>query len=1247
MKRMLVLFVFFSAVVLSTGTWAIGDSGDDDNYNPDARPGKDNPVTPNRQSLFRDDELWLMIGHPKDSTADFKALTPDNADLNHWSAEEHTHDYLTSEYALVNGNAPPWSSDRGRITDPKHDQIAYAFYRPDGDIEVELWDYPDRQAGYVKLDGTTTTPQSVDVAVGDVDALAGDDDYYHDEVVVARIADDKYKGHVVKVDVLNYNLDTLDSVSVPADNAPQSAAVAVGDFDGDGNLDIVVAQSAGNGSDLLQLDILSPKLDSDGNVIQPLELENVSSTQWRSRGQYVDVAAGDFIGSGRYAIAVVFGGPEDTDGVLLWLWEVSKDFHLTDRSGYTISYGGHSPSIAAGFFYFDPKHGYLMSRRQLVIAYAMYFELVVQAHRVTTSGYDWWSLETDPGMWSDYISCDKISNIRVSTGNFIGHQKQSGNPPPIEQIVVSYTEVHGSKSKPALRIFGHPNSTNEQKLDNYFSWSGDLADAPVPTLVSATDNDGDTYRLGTPAHIVFDSLISLDYVLQEPPKHVDYLPVDPDDPEGDWEMVNISAWSDFVVELEDEQEQTVETETENTSSMDIGKSETTDMGASFSVGFGDIFGAEVDTDVKNKVSTDYKSEESHYNSHYGSRSVSYSNQTNIDDNLHAKMHTIDVWRYPIYGVMTDDDKHGVQEIALPGPEVIIAGGGKDHGDWYQPPHQNRNILSYPHFIAEKTSYSPDDLGSFYLPDGTEVHDIMNEGATYYWNGNEQTIRVAWTEEAGGGSTKSYNHTLSKSKDVSAGIKAKASYFHMGIKAHASVDVSFDESCSWGGNTTATASNSKSKGVTIMIPEQTGEEFGYAFQSAIYISSGGGAFKVAHATDPLGGQGSDWWTQYYGGKPDPALNLPNRFEHHSKDATHRLEYWTLNEDYTRKRMRGFVMYSSKKNPVTGKNDIISASPTDGDVVKLCAKVYNYSLFHDTGDFKVSFYGVVFDTENAKEVGDLFSIAETTTSLDSIAKTQDEGYTYEGQEPMKEVCVDWDTTGFSDRVVDGKHYSTYRLYVILDEDDEVKDEIHEWKDADGNKLAHGNNEGYWPWKNAIQIVPKNSGKADDYLTGTDVFLHAESLAIAAKSGLTSDDGIIVDAGKTHDLRLHIKANKGHPHYRYAIFYEGDPENGGRVVSTQRVFGVSADSTHVWTEWTPPDVGEYDLWARITEDADDPNWDNATDTLHVIVRPPAAGHEKVGCGCAIDANSSGGGTGHILVFVLIMAGSVALTRRLSNKS
>ena len=272
-------------------------------------------------------------------------------------------------------------------------------------------------------------------------------------------------------------------------------------------------------------------------------------------------------------------------------------------------------------------------------------------------------------------------------------------------------------------------------------------------------------------------------MIQEPPKHVDHLPVDPDDPDGEWETINISAWDDFIVELEDDNEASVETTAENTSSWSMGGSVETDSGATVSAGFGDIGKASESIDVKAKVGYDYDEHESSYNSNYNSRSVSYSNQTNIDDNVHAKIQTLDIWRYPIYALMTDDGKkHGFQEIILPGPySIISAGAGKDHGDWYQPAHQNRNILSYPHFVAEHTNFTPPDLGSFKWYDEKkqeeiEVPDIMNEGATHYWDGNKQTIKVSWTEKAGYGATKSYNHTLSSSLDITAGEEADVEYY---------------------------------------------------------------------------------------------------------------------------------------------------------------------------------------------------------------------------------------------------------------------------------------------------------------------------------------------------------------------------------------------------------------------------------------------------------------------------------------
>ena len=275
------------------------------------------------------------------------------------------------------------------------------------------------------------------------------------------------------------------------------------------------------------------------------------------------------------------------------------------------------------------------------------------------------------------------------------------------------------------------------------------------------------------------------------------------------------------------------------------------------------------------------------------------------------------------------------------------------------------------------------------------------------------------------------------------------------------------------------------------------------------------------------------------------------------------------------------------------------------MKLCARLYNYSLFQPTGNFKVRFYGIVID--NGVEVGDLFSIGDPqTVSLDSIAKESGSTYYYpDDQAWQDEFCVEWDTTGFSDTVIDGKHYNTYRLYVIIDEDDEVKNEIHEWKGAGGKRLSHGNNEGYWPWKNSIQVISKAS--LGETLSEIDISLNEDSLGIERGLGLEPQGPIEVTLGKTYDLRVRIHSTGNHPHYRWALFYDGDPKNGGRVFSSQRVFGLTeGDNNYIWAEWTPKEPGDNELWVALLEDSDEPNPGNASDMLKVSVYQ----HQPMAC-------------------------------------
>ncbi len=1159
----------FLAVLVACPVWGwLPDASANGVSKTGPRPGEKNPMTPNRNSLFCDDELLMLVGYPGDHKVDYTSLVPTNADLSEWSAETHAHTFLGSEYGLINNNAPHWAAASGRITNALHDQVAYAFYRPDGKVQVELWDYPDRLAHYVTLEGTTGTYQYVDIAVGDLDLVVDDNGYYHDEIVVARTTGDS-----VQVDVLDQNLHSLASASVPANRRAHSVAVAIGDFDSGENLEFAVAQ-------------MGESTEYQIDLFRCLKKATTYTKNIECGCKCIDMAAGDFNGDGTDEIAVFAGGDECGCYCYFHFLDVDQDLKLQLKQTWTPGLAPSRLGIVSGLFKYDPDDpdGYGITRRQVaayaregfyIYYYTIYLDNDLKPHRM---GFKQVSVDQDQA----------DVPIGLSAGNFVGHQGE--NTSPLMDIETSYPETFCDKEDewhdciswarvPKLEIL-------TPSLENKYTWTGSKHDPQciVPMAVVAYDKDGDTYRLGPPAHITIEDLIGLDYVVQEPPKHVDYLPKNPDDPEDEWnwDVINVSAQPEFYVEFKDEQEQTVATKTTATSSWDIGGSAELDVKGTVSAGVGDIEKASFSAESDTKIGYDYNSSKSKYNSDYHSRSVSYTSQTNEDDYLHGKIQLIDIWRYPVYGYDTGDpnNPHGFQEIILPGPKVTFGSGGRNHADWYQPIHQNRNVLSYP---SLNEANFPSDLGSFKLPDGTELTEIMNDGTIRAWDGNKWDIDVEWTDTAGSGSAKTYNHTLSESEDITIGASAKVSFLEVSGEVEKSVKLSFHNKNSWGGSKTEDTTNSKSTGIYIHIPEKPGAEYAYKFKSAIYVSSGGGMFKVAHATDPTGSDlGAGWWKSQYARKPDPALNLPNRFEW-VKPPEDPTGYWTLVEKDTRKRMRGFFLRDSKKNPVSGEHDLLGKMHTDGDVVRVCARVYNFSISKTTGDFDVRFEYVPFDTENHVEIGKRVLIGDAPVSLNPLE--------------MQEIYFGWNTTGRSDM----SEGDAYRIYVTLDPNNEV-DEIHEWKDAQGNLLAHGNNEGYWPWTNGITIAPKppkpKESMASKAVSDVDISMHDLSLAIKMDSEIVSQGPVLLTVDEHYMLRAHIVSNGYYPHYRYALFYDGDPENGGELIASKAVRGVVSGDNYIWAEWTPKKPGNYELWVVVLEDSDDPNPGNNTDTLEVEV-------------------------------------------------
>jgi hypothetical protein len=178
-------------------------------------------------------------------------------------------------------------------------------------------------------------------------------------------------------------------------------------------------------------------------------------------------------------------------------------------------------------------------------------------------------------------------------------------------------------------------------------------------------------------HLTIENLINLDYIIQEPPKHVDYLPLNPADPNSEWDVINVSAKSNFNVEFGKTQETTVRSTSTDTSSHSIGGSAELDVKYTRSSGSEAIAKVTTTVEVDAKLSYDYESSKSEWNSSYGSRKISFTSTTDKDDLVAGKMQLFDIWRYPVIGYYTSDPDtpYRMYEVILPGPIFDFGGGG--------------------------------------------------------------------------------------------------------------------------------------------------------------------------------------------------------------------------------------------------------------------------------------------------------------------------------------------------------------------------------------------------------------------------------------------------------------------------------------------------------------------------------------------------------------------------------------------
>jgi hypothetical protein len=483
--------------------------------------------------------------------------------------------------------------------------------------------------------------------------------------------------------------------------------------------------------------------------------------------------------------------------------------------------------------------------------------------------------------------------------------------------------------------------------------------------------------------------------------------------------------------------------------------------------------------------------------------------------------------------------------------------------------------------------------------------LMNDQTMYTWDGNDHTREIQFNETSETSHDKQFAKTISGSNDIGIGISGSTTVPRPGQelskKREFKADLSADGKVSIGGETVGSMQLSGSKGLTFAIPaisSFTHEGRSYSFTSAVYASAEGGGLKVAHTIlnliDPsLAG---DWWVKQYGRAPDPALNLPFRLREKPPDTAHaNLDWWELRTAANdlgdiRHQMRGFFMRNNYQDEATGNYELMSHNPVDGETIRLCARVHNFSLGMATGDFEANFYYQKWDRSLARYKGGLLPIGTAqVATLDSVSTV--DGTT------MREVCVPWDTTGLSQvdheecvgsplhcAVTTGQSCTTsadcpeadigYRFWVNLDEKDDVKGEIHELEDAQGNEALGGNNSGRWPWTGAIMVSPPELPGAPEATAGPNFVLAAGDLAIKAATGFIEGDTVQLTAGETYALRGHMVSEIPYSGNVWVAFFDGKPREGGKLIALELGRGLRQGDNYAWANWTPDTPGEHEL-------------------------------------------------------------------------
>ena len=779
-------------------------------------------------------------------------------------------------------------------------------------------------------------------------------------------------------------------------------APVTGDFNGDGIRDVAWIAATAQNEDLT-ITAVSICPDKDVEVLgetcsaalQPIQTSVSLSVAPSGLFSEVALAAGNFDGlleptTGRATSELVYFAKSNEQGVLATAISFTPDFDANVRSPQVVA-----PFVTNVQSFFSVASGPLVStaqKEQAVVAFSNPLTGDTTEFGVSVINFDE-NLNMTIRLVADAIPNNFVSYLGAAIGRFDPPNQPDGAIDGNQQIAILLTDILFDDTGPVdsstqIHIYTiDPANDFTPKFTKASVFSDTLlldvfsqVDAPL----QSGDFQGRSLRLGPPEKVKVSGHIQPNFVIGVPPMHVDYIPLIRG---GVPEIVNVSVAAEIDESGADDSEFNTTYTFSTSSSRNTSQQSTisttastkTDADAKVSYGIPDIASVSVSVmaSAENTSSNDLGLTLSFKNKNTSSLTRS----TGLSDLVWFQKKDFFIYIYPVIGqTVCPEDKPNCSEserlplqVHFSGPDEIQINllpaqnilMGANNLEFYQPPHQPLNLLSYPWSLETLENSFP------------RAAALTDKDPSFQEPGNSPgTFSSTWSQSSGSEQSvgASNNHSFDSSVSVSAGVEFDGA----GADASGTVDKSGSTAIST--LTTTKSTVSVSEGVTVTIPAldqpNTWKASTFKYELGAFIFGQNEIPNTLDSSEPdtdLKTRGvqrigfaaqatADFWGQIYN-EPDLALNHPNRWNWDNvtmiaSPTKMRLDNIQQSSFHA---MRGFFVTSQgagAKSPVGSQTTVIS----DNEEVTLWTRVHNFSQVPIDSDttIHVRFFGQVFDS-----------------------------------------------------------------------------------------------------------------------------------------------------------------------------------------------------------------------------------------------------------------------------------------------